>query len=123
MASSSLTVTKLDDSNVVFTLVGVNSDGASYKDATRTLQLPRTLDFKMSLGTPGSLGNDRMTVTFRNSVMNATTQKIVTIQAKLELSVPRDSAITATDAGDILAHFQQLLVDAKCQSLAAGLVP
>lgn len=123
MASSSLTVTTLADANVVFSLVGVTDQGASYKDATRTLQLPRTLDFKFILGNPGSLGNDRLQVIFRNSALNATTQKIVTLQAKLEVSVPRDAAITATDVGDILAHFQTLLIDAKCQNLAAGMVP
>lgn len=123
MASSSLTLTTLADVNVVFTLVGVTSDGASYKDSSRTLQLPRTLDFKFILGAPGSLGNDKLQVVLRNSVMNATTQKIVTLQAKLEVSVPRDAAVSATDVGDILAHFQTLLVDAKCQSIAGGLVP
>lgn len=123
MASATITLKNLADEDVVYSLVGVTPNGASYKDASRSLQLPRTMDFRFILGAPGSLGNDKISVTFRNSVQNSTTQKIVTVQSKLELSVPRDSAVTATVSGDILAMFQELLTDAKCAIIAGGMVP
>lgn len=123
MASATLTLTDLADANVVFTLVGQTSNGASYKVATRSLQLPKTLDFQFNIGSPGSLGNDKLIVTLRDSAANATTGKVVTAQAKLEVSVPRDAAVTETIVQDLMAHFTSLLTDARIGNIYDGIVP
>lgn len=123
MASATITVKDKADANVVFTLVGQTANGALYKDATRSLALPRTLEFQFSLGAPGSLGNDRVTVILRNSVQNSDTGKVSTIQAKLEVSIPRDSAVTTAMVEDIICHYQALTVDTNAEILADALVP
>lgn len=123
MASATLTLVDLADANVVFTLVGQTSNGATYKVATRSLSLPKTLDFQYQLGAPGSLGNDKLIVTIADSVANSTTGKVSTARAKLEMSVPRDSAVTETVISDLLAHFTSLLTDARIGNIVDGIVP
>lgn len=123
MPSATLTLHNRAGANVVYTLVGQTSNGAEYKDATRSLALPRTLSFQFILGTPGSLGNDKIVVTFRDTVQNATTGKVVTASAKLEMSAPRDSAMTETFLQDILCEAAHLLVDANVDLIVDGLVP
>lgn len=123
MASATLTLVDLADANVVFTLVGQTSNGATYKVATRSLSLPKTMDFQYVLGAPGSLGNDKLIVTISDTVQNSTTGKVSTARAKLELSVPRDSAVTETVISDLLAHFTSLLTDARIGNIVDGIVP
>jgi len=123
MASSSITVVTKADANVVFTLVGNTSQGASYKDVTRDLSVPRTLDFQYFIGNPGALGNDRMVITFRDSRLDTALGKVVTAQVKVEASVPRAAAITSTVVEDLLAHVCSLLTDARCENVADAVVP
>lgn len=123
MASSTITLVDLADADVVFTLAGQSDRGAAYKVAARALNVPKTLDFQYNLGTPGSLGNDKLFVTLRDSVQNADTGKIVSAQARIEVSIPRDSAITPTVVSDLLAHITSLLTDARIGNIVAGIVP
>lgn len=123
MASATITLKDKADANVVFTLVGQTANGASYKVASRALSVPKTLDFEMKLGTPGSLGNDKIIITIKDSAANEDTGLVKTLVAKLEVSVPRDPAITTTMVEDIFCHFVPLFVDANAEALADGLVP
>jgi hypothetical protein len=123
MASASITLKTKADANVVYTLVGQTANGASYKDATRSLALPRTLDFQFVLGNPGSLGNDKIIVILKDSAENAATGLVKTLQLKIEVSVPRDAAITTTMVEDILCQLQALSVDANAEYLADAIVP
>lgn len=123
MASSTITVIDLADANVVFTLAGQSENGALYKVATRSLSLPKTMEFQYQLGVPGSLGNDKLIVTMSDTVQNATSGKVVTARAKLEVSVPRDAAVTETVVSDLLAHFTSLLTDARIGNIVDGIVP
>lgn len=123
MASSSLTLNNLADVGVVFTLSGQSSDGALYKVATRSLSLPETLQFQYQLGSPGSLGNDKLIVTIADTTQNATTAKIVTTRLRMEVSVPRDAAATATTVNDLMAILASLLSDARLQNITAAVVP
>lgn len=123
MASSSITLVDLADANVVFTLAGQSEKGAAYKVADRALNVPKTLDFQFNLGSPGSLGNDKLIVTLRDSVQNADTGKIVSAQVRVEVSVPRDSAITPTVVSDLLAHITSLFTDARIGNVVSGIVP
>lgn len=94
MASATIVVVDKAGANQTFSLVGQTSNGALYKDATRALSVPRTLEFQFALGAPGSLGNDKISVIIKNSAANAVTGLVKTLQLKLEISVPRDAAIT-----------------------------
>jgi hypothetical protein len=123
MSSSTLTVVNLADANVVYTLVGQTANGASYKDATRGLSTPRTLEFQFTIGAPGALGNDKLVVTFSDAQQNAITGKVVVARARVELSVPRDAAITETMAKDLLAQVTSLLTDARIENIYDGIVP
>lgn len=123
MASATIVVVNKAGENQTFSLVGQTANGALYKDATRSLAVPRTMEFKFDLGSPGSLGNDKISVIIRDSAQNETTGKVVTLQAKMELSVPRDAAITTAKVEDIICHWQSLAVDAIAESLADAMVP
>lgn len=123
MASATLTLVDLADANVVFTLVGQTANGALYKVATRSLVLPKTLEFQYQLGAPGSLGNDKLIVIIRDTTQNSTTGKVVTSTARLELSVPRDASVTETVMSDLLAHYTSLLTDARIGNIVDGIVP
>lgn len=123
MASATIVVVDKAGANQTFTLVGQTANGALYKDATRSLSLPRTLEFQFVLGNPGSLGNDKIIVTIKNSVQNSTTGKVVTLQCRMELSIPRDAAITTAMVEDMICHWQSLAIDAISENLADGIVP
>lgn len=123
MPSSTITLVDLADANVVFTLVGSTSTGALYKVADRSLSLPKSLEFQYKLGAPGSLGNDKLIVKLADSVQNADTGKVSTASAVVEVSVPRDSAVTETVIKDLMAHITSLLTDARIENIYDGIVP
>ncbi len=123
MASATITLKDKADANIVYSLVGQTANGASYKDATRALSVPRTLDFQYVLGNPGSLGNDKLVITLKNSAANADTGLVKTLQLKIEISVPRDSAITTAMVEDIICQLQALSVDANAEIIADAMVP
>jgi len=124
MASSTLTLQENDETtDVVFALVGSNSSGAAYKVAARSLNLPQTLDFNYAVGAPGAKGNDKLTITIRNSVENSTSGLVSTGSAKVILSVPRDSAWTDTDTADALHQLADLFTSARNVLISDALVP
>jgi hypothetical protein len=88
-----------------FTLSGATANGALYKDATRALSLPLTLQIAFTLGNPGSKANDKVVVSVRNTVKNATTGVVSVGTGKVELSLPRDSdAFSGHSAEDLMAY-------------------
>lgn len=123
MASATITVKTYADANVVLTAAGQTSTGAIYKDSTRSLSLPRTLEFQFAIGAPGSKGNDRLTTTIKDSVQNSTTGLVSTGSIKVEVSVPRDAAWTETMTKDLMAYLQDLFVNGTIDALADGMVP
>jgi len=122
MASATLTLIDIADANVVYTLAGSTANGAIYKDATRPLNLPRTLEFEYKLGVPGANGNDKLIIRLSNSELKAD-GSIGTTRATLEVSVPRNFATTTTRIEDMYSQFASLLTDARAVVLADGLVP
>lgn len=123
MASATITVKDKADNNVVFSLVGSTANGATYKVATRELSVPKTLEFEFRIGAPGSLGNDKVIVTLKDSVLNSDTGLVKTAQLKLEVSIPRDAAITSNVVEDLICHLQALTVDTVAETLADAMVP
>jgi hypothetical protein len=123
MAASTFTITNHDDSTYVQTRVGSTADGALYKDTSRALSLPRTLEFINKVGAPGSKGNDRLSFVFRNTVQNSTTGLFSTGSLKLEVSVPRDSSWTEAMTRDLYQGVVSILDDTAIESMADALVP
>lgn len=123
MASATLTLLNRAGANVVYTLVGQTATGALYKDATRTLALPRTLEFQFTLGNPGSLSSDKLKVIFQDTVQNATSGKMYTLKDVVEITAPRDSAVTETFLQDILSQIASLLSSARIDNIIDGIVP
>lgn len=123
MASATIVVVDKAGANQTFSLVGQTSNGALYKDATRGLSNPRTMEFQFNLGNPGSLGNDKVSVIIKDSHINETTGKVVTLVCRMDVSIPRDSAITSAMVEDIICHWQSLSVDATAEILADAMVP
>lgn len=123
MPSATITLKTKADADVVMTLVGQTPTSAEYKLTSRSLSVPKTMTFKYQLGNPGSLGNDKVFVEIKDSAQNATTGLVKTLGAKLELSIPRDAAITVEMVEDILCHYTSLLTDTNAEKLAAGTTP
>lgn len=123
MASSSITLKDKADANIVYTLVSQTENGAVYRNAARSLGLPQSLRFSTNIGAPGSKGNDRVNITLKNSVQNETTGLVSTGSVSIQLSIPRDSTFSVTDAEDLLVQLQDLFVDANAEDLVDGIVP
>lgn len=123
MASATIVLKTYADANVTFTNAGQTSNGAVYKDSTRALSLPRTLEFSYGIGNPGAKGNDRLTVTIKDSVQNSTTGLVSTGSIKVELSVPRDATWTETMTKDLMGFLQELFVNANIDAIADGMIP
>jgi len=123
MASATHVVHTKADADETFTLASTTSTGAIYKVASRALSVPKTLEFKFELGNPGSLGNDKLSVIFRDSAANSTTGLVKTLQVKMEVSVPRDAAITTAMVEDNICHLANLLADAVAENIADAIVP
>lgn len=123
MASATIVVKNYADANVTFTAAGSTPTGAIYKDSTRALSLPRTLEFSYQIGNPGAKGNDRLTVTIKDSVQNSSTGLVSTGSIKVEVSVPRDATWTETMTKDLMAYLQDLFVNGTIDSIADGMIP
>lgn len=123
MASDPITLLNLANDSQVYNLTGIKNSGAAYKMANQELATPRTLDFDFKIGAPGSLGNDTVVVTLRDSRQNADTGQVKTLSAKLILSIPRDAAITNAIVVDEICQMASLLSDANAAVLADAMVP
>lgn len=123
MASATITLLNLADENVVYTLAGQTDKGALYKDATRSLGLPRTLEFNYQVGSPGARGNDKLIITLKDAVANADTTGSSVATVKVEFSVPRDSSWTDTFSSDILCQLASLLSDTRIANICDAIVP
>lgn len=123
MASTQITLKDLADNSIVYHQIGSSASGASYRDTTRALSTPRTLDFDTKIGNPGSKGNDKVKVVLRDSVQNSGSGLTSTASAVLEISIPRDSAWTSAMTADLIAQLQELVKDANAQILASALIP
>lgn len=123
MASSTITLTDKADANIVYSFVGQTDKGSVYRNASRSLGLPQSLDFRYQIGNPGSKGNDRISVSLKNSVQNADTGLVSTGSVTIQLSIPRDSEWTQTDSEDLLIQLQDLFTDANAALIADGITP
>lgn len=125
MASASYTIKEFDGTtDVVFSLVGNTNVGAEYRNATRALSLPQSMEFAIQIGAPSAKGNDHLKMTIKDTRLNSTTGLVSTGSVTVDVSVPRDAdAWTDTDSKDLLAFVRNMFTDARIVSLIDGLVP
>jgi hypothetical protein len=123
MASTTQVTYKLDDNAITYDIVGHTPTASLYKNTLRSLSLPQTLDYQYKLGVPGAKGNDKIIVNLKNTVQDGTTNEFFTGSVKVEISLPRNDAWTATDTKDILVQLQDIFADAKVPALAVGVTP
>jgi hypothetical protein len=123
MASTTITLKDEADANISYDLVGQSPTGAVYRDSTRSLGLPRSLNFNFAVGAPGAKGNDRITCKLSNSVQNSETGLVSTGSVTVVLSVPRDESWTIQMSQDMLIQLQDLFADASAITIAAAQVP
>jgi len=123
MASATHTMTNYDASTDTQTLVGHTTTGSAYKDVTRTLGLPKSLETSFKIGSAGAKGNDKAIISMRNSVLNATSGLISTGTAKIELSIPRDTAWTEAMSKNLLANVCLFCSNANIDKIVDGITP
>jgi len=110
--------------HTTFMMVGSSNKGAMYKDATRSLALPLTLEVAVTTGNPGAKGNDHVKVKIASSVAGAgTSVPVVTGSVTLDISLPRDANWTDTHALDILSYLRDYLENANIAFLVDAIVP
>lgn len=117
MASSTLVVKDRNLADVDTTsggtsldLVGNTATGAIYRQSAAALSTPFQVTFDYKIGEPGAMGNDKLFITVALSAANATTKVISTCKAKLEVSVPRDSATFAdTTVQDVISYMASII--------------
>lgn len=125
MSASTIALADHSSADSTFTLAGATANGALYKDATRSLALPLSLQFAYNLGNPGSKSNDKLVTTIRNSAAHSTTGVVSTASIKVEISIPRDDdAHPAGSAEDLMAFVADLLGHSTWRTeIADGIVP
>lgn len=106
--------------NSTFTQTGDGISSVEHKDLTRALNAPLVLVQEAKIGPPTALGNDHIKVTIRNSVADAN-NAIVTGSITMDVSIPRNSAFTATYIEDTITLLKSYLsVSGMAAALRAG---
>lgn len=119
-----LSIYEYDDTTAVdFDLVSQTTSGALYKDTSRSLAEPLSIEFKFNIGAPGSKGNDKISVIIRDTVINSTTGLVSTGSISWIISVPRDSAFTAEKAQNLAAFITHSMSNTRIDDLLDGMVP
>ncbi len=111
MASSTLTPFKDATNQVTFTLASTSPLGASYIVSGRALSAPYIIDISRKVNSYAN-ANDKIVLRVARTEANATSGKLATFQAKLELSIPKDvSVLTPTLQKEIATVLMSLLRD------------
>lgn len=107
-----------------YLLVGSTAKGASYKDPSRSLALPLTLDVSVLSGPVGSKGNDHVKVKLASAIVGAgTSAPVVVGSVTLDISIPRDANWTDSMMLDLLANLRDYLDNGNITFLVDGIVP
>jgi len=132
MAASTLAVKGHDLADVVVSggstvsmaLAAITPKGCIYKDTSRALILPNTVEFLFNIGPIGSKGNDKLIIQTRQTLANTGATGFVTGGCRLEMSAPRDAVWTSTFFEYHLGYLCSVIgLAANRASLAAGNVP
>lgn len=121
---ATFTVKKADGTtDVIYSLQGNSSDGASYIDATSSLSAPRMVKVSHALKPIGSTGSDRHTVLAQAVILDANNLP-QTMSASLTWTIPRSSVVTDTLSKDVLAALANYLaLNGVKDALIDGIIP
>jgi hypothetical protein len=107
-----------------YSLAGATPNGALYKDVSRALSQPRTLQFTNNVGAPGAKANDKVIVRLSDTVLNTETGIACTGSVTLTISVPRDTAFADGSTEALLYQMADLLGQVGARgALSDALVP
>jgi len=110
MASATLSPYKSSAGTQAFVLTSTSATGARYQVSGREIACPYVVEIQRKLTASGASTNDHVTVRIARTERNATTSKLATCQALLDISIPKDqSIIGATMQKEILSVLASLL--------------
>lgn len=117
MASTTLAPYKDSTTAVTFKLVNSGSNGATYQVEGRDIATPYQIQVIKKFTNPSASANDHVQIRVSRTERNATTQKLATVQALLDVSIPKDTSIlTLTAQKELLAIMCSLLRDATANA-------
>jgi len=87
--------------DTVLVLVSQTESGCIYKDPSRALSLPYTIEFRYKIGVPTALGNDKLLISIKNAISDGVNKTFV-LTANLEVSVPRSTWVNSTAVQKVL---------------------
>jgi len=95
-----------------FSLVTSSDKGALWLTSSRPLACPSSMEIIRKLTPPNSLANDHIIVRLVDTEQNATTAKLATFSATLDISIPKDQSVcTSTVQKIMLAYLASMLND------------
>lgn len=117
MASSSISPYRNSANTVVFQLVSTTATGAKYIVSGRDIACPYSIDINRKLTQSSATGNDHVQIRVARVERNATTQKLATCQAVVDISLPKDTSIlTAAIQTELLNVMTSVFRDATASA-------
>jgi len=109
MPSSSIAVNDNQGTPVATTyaLAGATALSALWRDTSRTLSLPRTLEMTVKPSPTGSKANDKVVIQFRDVRADSVNQ-LMTGLIRVELSLPKNPSWTSVASEGLVAHLANL---------------
>jgi len=113
-----------DSTDITLTLIGQTAAGGEYRDVSRALAAPLSLQFNNKIGPVNSKASDKLVVSLRDVRINTETSQAFLNQARTEITVSRDPQNPATAVEDMLAMLADLFGNANFRAeIANGMLP
>lgn len=93
MATETITAYEANAGTKSFVLANTNSVKTSWIVSGRAIALPYSLSVERKLSQPNSPSNDHVILRVGRVEQNATTGKLATFQATLDISIPKDQSV------------------------------
>jgi len=123
MAASSVTLNDDSAAPVNFRLQASDMKTARYIDPLSTLSLPMGFEVVHDIKPPSSLGTDRHTLRFFNTIKDSVTGVQATPVISLQLSVPRSVTVDASTLYNLRAFIIEYLSKSNLDLLVDGVTP
>lgn len=124
MPLSSIVLDDHDSTHITLTLIGQTVSGGEYRDVTRALAAPLSLQFNYKIGPTNSKASDKLVVSLRDVRINTETSQAFLNQVRSEVTVSRDPQNPATAVEDLLALIADLFGNANFRAeIANGMLP
>jgi len=112
MPASTLSPYKNNSNAVTFYLTSSSDKGALWLEAGRATNSPSWIEIQRKLTQPNAAANDHLVLRIGQTAPNATTGKLSTQSATLDISVPKDQTVlTKATLVDLLGLLVSLLND------------